>query len=265
MMPRRLATAVLVLACAGSAGSVRAQNRNARFALGGEAGLVARSVRDDALAPVASSGGGLELGLRSRAVVGPLLITVRASASAALAADRFGDEALAFGHALLGRATLFLPHDGGFWLAVGGAIGSDAVIGYFPRWDDTHAYWITHHWLGASADAWRPLSRDWRIDLSADVSLAGLVARPPGYRYQKVDPLPELGFYFAGVGEDPRATWIGETQRLQLTAELWRSRSHSYVASGWGFGADLTFLHTSAVDSAWALTLCTHVMGVWSW
>jgi len=230
-----------LLACATGPGG---RDWEPGHALGGVVRLPLTTLREDLIVPQAHTGPGLDLGLRYAAAVGAGASSADLAFGARYLEGRYGARALDFHHGLRLRHA-FTVARGPWSFGVGPAFGWETDIAYLESWDDSHAYWSTDRWLGPTASAWTSLSDCWRLDIHAELLLVSVQSRPAGRRTYEQDELDAFAFWFAAAQRHPRFAWIGDTQRLRVGAELWRSRSRTALADGWGLGLELRLVRAA--------------------
>lgn len=78
---------------------------------------------------------------------------------------------------------------------VGGHFRWDLYSGFYFSWDDEHVFWLNSYAVGPRA-VWDRIGRRVQLTARGDLSLLGLVSRPPPYPTRKLDPMTRLSFYF---------------------------------------------------------------------
>ncbi|MCC6619952.1 MAG: hypothetical protein IT385_01775 [Deltaproteobacteria bacterium] len=257
-VPRCLAP-LLLAACASapSAGDLAP-----RHAFGGELRIPIATLREDLLVPQAHTGSGLGLALRYAGAVGDGALRLELGVGARYLRAQHDAQALAFYHGLRARYGVTLQ-SGAWALRLGPALGWETDVAYLETWDDGHAYWVTDRWLGVAGEAATRLSRCWALSLEVELALVAIQSRLPRTPTHQQDELDAFAFWFSAPQRDPRFTWIGETQRARISAELWRSDSKTAVLAGWGLGADVRLVHASWPASLVILELGLRFMTAW--
>ncbi len=245
--------------------SATARADDATQSLGAEVAVVASSARDDLIAPLASSGGGLSLGAEYLGEAGPGLLDVSARLGLAAGEDRVGAVGLAVEHGIGLRYLVPLPAAADWRTAFGPALGADADVFYFADWDDAHEYWMGATWLGAGGRGWRPLGRAWRLAAAGELGLVGLVGRPHEYRMNKQDPSNSPGFWLVDVYRDPEPAWIGNWQLARARIEFSRSSEESFVTRSWRFGLEARLARADEPQPAFALAVKLVLAKGWGW
>jgi hypothetical protein len=74
-----------------------------------------------------------------------------------------------------------------FRLLAGGMAQASYRIGYYPNWDDSHAYWTSFIGGGVSAKAEQPMGNQKSLFAAFDLPLTGALSRPPASRTYKIE------------------------------------------------------------------------------
>lgn len=223
-----------------------------------------RTARDDLIVPLASSGPTLGFGERFLGALGPGLLDTSIRVQLGALFDRSGHPAASIFHALrLAYLPVVMSRPSAWSLALGPALVWETDVLWFRTWDDAHAYWLGRRYLGLSARAWRPLSPSWRLELTAELNLLGLEARPPAYRYQNEDALTQVAFYFADVNRAPSLGSVFDWQALRLEADVCRTLVPASRKQGKSLGLEARFAHTDAPAAAFVFELNVRYAYAW--
>jgi hypothetical protein len=223
-----------------------------------------RSVRDDLLVPLASTGPVLSIEGRFLGTFHGSIVDTELRGGFAAVFDRDLRPAVALGHRIrMAYLPLIVDSPDRWSLAVGPTLVWETDVAWFSKWDDAHGYWMGRRWAGVSARAWRRLSPRWRLDLTGDCSLLGFESRPPAYRSNKEDALTHVSYYFADVNRHARFGWLGDWQAVRLRVEAHRPSSRAKVPVGWGYGVEARIAHTDAPTNAWVLESSLWISYAW--
>jgi hypothetical protein len=258
-------TAVLSIAGAfaarnahGDAQSVRGQS----LIVGAMVG--ARSVRDDILVPLASTGPALTLSTRFLGTAGAAVVDAEFRLGGAMVFDRNARPGIAIGHGMrLAYLPVVNPSSARWSFAVGPAVVWDSDVFWLAKWDDAHAYWLGRRWLGPGARIWREVAPGTRIDIAAELSVLGFESRPPSYRQNKQDALTHIDFYFAGVNRDPTFGWLADFQAVRLAVDVHRFDRPSTVPNGWGLGVEARLMHSRQPENAFTFETSIRFERAW--
>jgi hypothetical protein len=80
-----------------------------------------------------------------------------------------------------------VQEENAFRLLVGGMALSNYRLGYYPNWDDSHAYWASFMGAGLSTRAEKPLGEQRLLYAAFQLPLAGAMSRPPASRTYKIE------------------------------------------------------------------------------
>jgi hypothetical protein len=220
--------------------------------------------RDDILVPRASTGPGVALSGRFLGTFRESIVDTGLRVGFATVFDRDARIGFALWHDLrVGWLPVVHASRTGWSFAVGPLLAWETDVAQLPKWDDAHAYWLARRWIGPSARAWRLVSRDWRVDVSAESSLCGFESRPAGYRYNKQDALTHPDFYFAGVNRDAQLGWLYYWQAARVSVDVSRARVWGLVPHGWSFGVETRLAHTSQPATAFVLETSARLAYAW--
>ena len=226
--------------------------------------LGVRSVRDDTLVPLASTGPALTLSARFVGTAGPGMVDAEFRFGGGVVFDRETRPGVVFAH---GMRLAYLPivhASAESWsIAVGPVVAWDTDIFWLAKWDDAHAYWLGRRWLGPSLRAWRLLSPSTRLDVSAETSLLGFESRPPAYRHNKQDATTHFDFYFADVNRDAAFGSLADFQAVRVAVDVHRFERAATVPNGWGLGVEARVAHSRRPEDAFVIETSIRLERAW--
>jgi hypothetical protein len=226
--------------------------------------LGVRSVRDDTLVPIASTGPALTLSARFLGTAGAGVVDAELRLGGGPVFDRETRPGIALAH---GMRLTYLPivfvSQESWSFAVGPAVAWETDVFWLAKWDDAHAYWLGRRWLGPGVRAWRLLAPGTRLDIAAEMSLLGFESRPPPYRHNKQDALTHLDFYFAGTNRDAAFGWLADFQAVRLAFDVHRFDRAATIPNGWGLGLEARVAHSRRPEHAFVIETSIRVERAW--
>lgn len=221
------------------------------------------TVRDDTLAPFASTGPRFVLELGYIGKLGRAFLLGDVRFGGAYVVDRGGERGVTLNW---GMHLSYLPivYEGGWQVAVGPALGWDNDNFFFIEWDDAHAYWIGTLWLGPGVHAWRWLSERWRVDLGGELGLLGWQSRTPTGRRRKQETSENVfDTLIAPPTKDLEFGSMLDWQLARASVDFYYTHVRTDTPNGWGIGAELGLVR-DADPVAFAINASLRLSYTWS-
>lgn len=178
-------------------------------------GAVHQQLREELIRPLRWDGPGGVLEVRWGILGGDHRIETGLRLPLAIVENRYGHGAAATGFRLGSRITWASAALANGTLSLGGGLQGEEALFYSWDWDEEHLYWLTSWSLGPVASWERPLGPRQSLNLSLFVPIAALVSRPPRERFEKIDDLTNVGFYFAKPHSNLEFTSLHEYRSLE--------------------------------------------------
>jgi len=232
-----------------------------RFGIQAGFSLSYLGARDDSLVPLLHGGPRLAISPAFQVAIGAGSLRLEGNFGLAYLQDRYGDEGIA---ADWDASASYWLAPAGTGLSPGLSLGWDNDIVLFADWDDVHAYWIGYRWIGPSLAVKRGLGGGWNLELRGSLAVAGLASRPPAYQSSKQEATRRVSFYFETPNREPFFSWIGETQLVRASFEVYRPGA-STSANSWTLGGELRFARASLPLPAYSLEASLRAAYSWRW